>query len=132
MVTDNARGQFDSTFRATVGMPLSKFEAHAPTLLRDCERFLLELESDERVVMVSAAKSELTIVGAELVIYADTRLHVSDFLAAREKHLRELGFDPASVAALIPSERGKNYSDVGFRNIRIDAFRSAGIEGDFR
>jgi len=42
-------------------MPLSKFEAHAPTFLRDCERFLLELESDERVVMVSAAKSELTI-----------------------------------------------------------------------
>jgi len=72
------------------------------------------------------------IVGAELAIYADTRVHVADFLAAREKHLLELGINPASVTALIPSERGKHYSDVGFRNIRIDTFRKAGVTGDFR
>src|SRR2546425_2946840 len=72
------------------------------------------------------------IVGAELAIYADTRVHLADFLAARERHLLELGIDPASVTALIPSERGKHYSEVGFRNIRIDTFRNAGVKGDFR
>ncbi|HWM52842.1 MAG TPA: hypothetical protein VNP71_06735, partial [Thermoplasmata archaeon] len=36
------------------------------------------------------------------------------------------------IVALIPSERGMHYSEVGFRNVRLDTYRKAGIEGDFR
>ena len=72
------------------------------------------------------------IVGAELVVYADTRVQVLDFLVARERRVRELGFDPAKVVALIPSERGKHFSEAGFRNLRVDTFRDAGLQGDYR
>jgi len=72
------------------------------------------------------------VVGAELDVYEDTKVHVMDFLAARDKHLRAEGRDPATVVALIPSERGMHYSEVGFRNVRLDTYRKAGIEGDFR
>jgi integrase len=72
------------------------------------------------------------VVGTELAGYADTRVHVLDFLAARERHLRLLGFEPDEVTALVPSERGKHYSEAGFRNLRVDVFRRAGIQGDYR
>lgn len=72
------------------------------------------------------------VVGAELIVYADTRVYVLDFLAAREKHLLALGLVPAKVAALVPSELGRHYSEAGFRNLRVDTFREAGIEGDYR
>ena len=72
------------------------------------------------------------VVGAELAIYADTRDRVLDYLTAREKRMRELGHDPKKVTALVPSERGRHYSEAGFRNLRVDAFRVAGIEGDYR
>jgi len=72
------------------------------------------------------------VVGAELDVYEDTKVHVLDFLAARDKHLRAEGRDPATIVALIPSERGMHYSEVGFRNVRLDTYRKAGIEGDFR
>ncbi len=71
-------------------------------------------------------------IGAEQAVFTDTRVHVLDFLAARERHLRELGFTPEKVAALVPSERGKHYSEAGFHNLRVDTFKDAGIEGDYR
>jgi integrase len=72
------------------------------------------------------------VVGAELAVFADTRVHVLDYLAAREKNLRELGFDPDRVTALVPSERGRHYTEAGFRNVRLDTFKKLGIEGDYR
>ncbi len=47
-------------------------------------------------------------------------------------HLRELGYEPDKVAALVPSELGRHYSEAGFRNLRADTFDDADIEGEYR
>src|SRR5256885_991459 len=57
----NDHDKFDSTFRTTVGIPLSKFAAHVLTLSSECDRFLLELESDQQTVRSCCANSELTL-----------------------------------------------------------------------
>jgi len=70
--------------------------------------------------------------GAEPAVFQDTRGHVPDYLAVREKRLRELGFDPARVTVLVPSELGRHDSEAGFRNLRVDMFKEAGVRGDCR
>lgn len=57
----NNREKSDTTFRTTVGVPLSKFATHALTLTGECDRFLSELENDQQAVRFCAAKSELTL-----------------------------------------------------------------------
>lgn len=66
--------------------------------------------------------------GDELDIYADTQIHVLDFLAGREKRLRAVGLDPRTVKALVPNENGDHYSEGGFRNLRWKTLRRLGLD----
>ena len=43
-----------------------------------------------------------------------------------------MGFESDKVAALVPSELGRHYSEAGFRNLRADTFDDADIEGEYR
>src|SRR5207245_11491087 len=57
-------------------------------------------------VMHPKGANRYGIVGAEVDIYAETRVHVADFLAARETRLKALDLNPAEVQALLPNEPG--------------------------
>ncbi len=67
-------------------------------------------------------------VGDELRVYPDARTPTLDFLAAREKRLREVDLDGRMVKALIPNEKGEHYGEGGFRNLRWKTLKSLGLD----
>jgi integrase len=83
-------------------------------------------------VMHPKGANRYGIVGAQVDIYTETRVHVADFLAAREARLKALDLNPAEVQALVPNENGKQYSEGGWRSMRHKQFQRLGIDGDYR
>jgi len=97
---------------------------------------LRDLDTNRWVFRVMHPKGEgepWAKIGAEVDIEDEaTRILVLDYLVAREKHLRDLGFDPKGVRPLVPNENGEHYSEGGWRSSRLKVFRRFGIEADFR
>jgi integrase/recombinase XerD len=60
------------------------------------------------------------------------RVPIVDYLAARDVRCRGMGLDSSRVDPLIPAWGGKHYSEAGWKGVRVKAFRTAGIRGNFR
>lgn len=93
-----------------------------------------DLDLQGRVFRVQHPKGErgYGVIGATVDLFPEFLPYAVDFLAEREKYLREEHLEPRKVAVLCPTRLGEAYSENGWCSLRRKVFRQAGIEGDYR
>lgn len=91
---------------------------------------LADLDTERWTLTIEHPKGEgaWASAGERIAIFPSVRPNVLDFLEARARRLRDLGFDPSRSEALIPNDIGSFYSEAGWRKRRLKTFREAGIE----
>ncbi len=89
---------------------------------------LADLDTEQWTFTIGHPKGEgaWSSPGEKISIFPSLRPFVLDFLDARTKRFRDLGFE--DVKALIANAYGKHYSDAGWRELRLKTFREAGVD----